>query len=398
MSLVEAMAEQAVALIERSELGQGAARLEDLLAALDAVRECQLRHQHAYQVLQEATRQFEQVDAEWQAQLGSLHGHLLLLVEALQLHSRPHTARSPQPGRGSPHPLGAHPGVRVALSPLSITCFGQFQVTRADRPVQLCRNRNGRTILRYLVAQPRHRATLDELMETIWPADPPGVARHKLHCAFSALRRSLNDGHVSAKGGGYLLCRNGTYMINPAATLHIDAEEFLAEYQTGQRTGGSAAVDHYQAACRLYTGPFMVEDLYADWSLFQREQLLQAYLAMCQIIADHHLAGSRFDEAIRWATKALQANRCEEAAYQQLMRGHVGAGRRDEALRQYHRCQQVLAEDLGVQPMDCTMAIYHAILGGGAGPAPLGAAGGPARNGGYSGWRRAGVEPVQQRG
>jgi DNA-binding SARP family transcriptional activator len=235
-------------------------------------------------------------------------------------------------------------------------------------------------------------------MEAIWPADPPGVARHKLHCAFSALRRSLNDGHVSAKGGGYLLCRNGMYMINPAVTLHIDAEEFLAEYRAGQREGGSAAVDHYQAACRLYTGPFMVEDLYADWSLFQREQLLQAYLAMCRMVADHHLAGSRFDEAVRWATKALEANRCEEAAYQQLMRGHVGAGRRDEALRQYHRCQQVLAEELGVQPMDCTMAVYHAILGGGAGPAPLGAAGGPARDGDYSGWRRADVEPVQQRG
>jgi hypothetical protein len=55
----------------------------------------------------------------------------------------------------------------VALPALYITCFGRFEVKRLDQAITLCHRRNGQAILRYLVAQPGSRASVDKLMDVL---------------------------------------------------------------------------------------------------------------------------------------------------------------------------------------------------------------------------------------
>jgi DNA-binding SARP family transcriptional activator len=209
---------------------------------------------------------------------------------------------------------------------------------------------------------------MDALVEALWPDDSPDIARHKLHVAVSALRRALNGQYARQKEMGYLLYENGAYRLNPDVAIRIDAAEFLALYRTGQHARGNEAIPHFEAACRLYTGPFLPEDLYADWSLIYREQLTQIYLTMCNTLAAHYLTEERNDEAAGWARCVLEENRCDEAAHRQLMRAYAAQGRRSEALRQYQRCEHVLGEELGVQPMPETKAVFQAILHGEALP------------------------------
>jgi DNA-binding SARP family transcriptional activator len=260
--------------------------------------------------------------------------------------------------------VATHQQDSAALPPLEITCFGGFEVRRGDRPVRLCSNRNGQAILRFLVAQPRHCSSMDILMDAFWPKDAPEIARHKLHCALSALRRSLNDGYTDCKGGGYLLSRNGMYELNPSIVIRIDIDEFLARYCGGRQSGGSAAIVHYEAACALYQGPFLPEDLYADWSLLRREQLEKTYLLMCEALATHYLAAARPDEVAEWASRIIKVRPCDEAAFRQLMRASAVAGRRDDAVRQYRRCELLLRAELGVQPSPETTALLRTILCG----------------------------------
>lgn len=263
----------------------------------------------------------------------------------------------------SPSSRASHPAqVSEALPALHFTCFGRFEVKRLGRTISLCSNRNGQAILRYLVAQSCHRATMDTLMALLWPEDEPEIAHHKLQVAISALRRSLNSGYTNDPGGGYILCKHGVYQLNPAVPLRSDVDEFLACYQTGQQSRGCAVVEQYEAACRLYTGPFLLEDLYADWSLIQREQLRQAYLAMCGALAEYYLEVSRYEDAAQWATAILKENRCDEAAHQLLIRIYVAEGRRSEALQQYQRCERIVAEELGMPLMPETVHLFHTVL------------------------------------
>ncbi len=249
-----------------------------------------------------------------------------------------------------------------SLPALFITCFGKFEVWRQGQPVVPCQNRNGQTILRYLMTQPGYRVTMDALMALLWPDDDENIARHKVHVAVSALRNSLNQGLRYAQGSGYILCKNGVYQLNPAVPLTTDIEQFLALYRRGRQSGGMEAITCYEQACQLYSGPFLVEDLYADWPVVRREQFNQCFVTMCRALTGHYLNTGRYEEAEQWARATLKENRCDEEAHRQLIHIYIVQGRRSEAIRQYQSCERILAEELGVPPMAETVATIHSIL------------------------------------
>jgi DNA-binding SARP family transcriptional activator len=334
-----------------------------LITAIDAFVECHARYWDMQQLLHEASHRFALVHTEQQERLADIQALVasanggIASATAHQCASEPLLV--PAEARLSPSS-----GIESPLPALQIFCFGRFSVRRAGEPLALCHNRNGQAIFRYLAAHPRHYETMDVLMDALWPDDRPDVARHKLHVASSALRRTLNGDYACPKGGGYLLCEHGTYQLNPAITIQIDVEEFLTHYRAGQHAEERAQIGHYEAACRLYAGPFLLDDLYADWSQIRREQLTQNYLMMCRALAASAFANRRYDQVVRWATTILEENRCDEAAYRQLMSAYAAQGNRTEALRMYQRCEHMLAEELGVPPLPETTALFYAILHG----------------------------------
>ena len=343
--------------------------LSYLVTVLEACAVHESRYRQAMEALLEASRRFAAITVEhatYAADLERLTSVLARRIRGAAPSSESHATVPKVTGVPDETSLAS----RAELPALSITCFGPFTVQRLGITVEPCSSRNGQAILRYLVVQPKHQATMDVLVEKFWPDDAPDVARHKLHCAFSALRRSLNEGYVSSRGGGYVLFENGVYSLNPAVTLDVDVDRFLSCIKAGERATGEAAIEHFEAACRIFAGPFLPEDLYADWSQIRREQLTRRYMTACAVLASHHLSAGRFDEAVAWATRLLEEDRCHEEAYRQIMRAHVGAGRRAEALRQYQYCERVLDEELGVQPTPETMALYRSILHGEAPTAP----------------------------
>jgi len=348
---------------------------------LDAFIQSYARYLQAQQALHMASKRFVEADAEQQTQLVALEKLLPALKEDTDRVPQPHTiAKAPKVSWGyqSPQSLqlpSTDPTIEQpsllphsllkdgdALPALYFTCFGHFEVKRLGESVSLCQNRNGQVVLRYLVTQPGYRATMDMLMAVLWPEDEPEVARHKVQVATSALRRSLNHGYAPDPGGGYILCKNGVYELNPAVSLRSDVDEFLLLYQTGRQSGGDEAAILYERACQLYTGPFLVEDLYADWSFPRREQLGQYFLIMCSALAEHYLGIGRYEDTAKWASAILKENRCDEEAHRQLMRAYTARGRRSEALRQYQRCEQALLHELGVAPMPETVSLFETIL------------------------------------
>src|SRR6266516_603385 len=318
----------------------------NLIAVLDAFSHDYVSYWQAQQALQHASERLVEAHTKQQAHATSLEK---LLPELLR-DTDSNLSAKVQKTEGN------------ILPALHFTCFGRFEVKRSGQTVSLCSNRNGQAILRYMVAQSSHRATMDTLMALLWPEDEPEVAHHKLQVAISALRRSLNSHYASDTGGGYVLCKNGVYQLNPDVLIRTDVDEFLAFYQAGRQSNGSATLAHYEAACQLYKGPFLTEDLYVDWPIIQREQLGQVYLVMCGALAEHYLEIGSYENAVKWANAILKENRCDEVAHRQLMRIYVTAGHRSEALRQYQRCERILADELNVSFFAETVSLFHTLL------------------------------------
>jgi DNA-binding SARP family transcriptional activator len=352
-----------------------------LAGLLDALTQGHIVYWDAQKDLLEASKRFVKVDEEQQSRIASLETFLPSLLK------ESHTLQTKQPAmeqlfgkdqtpvlfpapavpfEDAQHslPISARVEENEALPALSISCFGGFAVRRSGLPVVLCSNRNGQTILRYLITQQGHRASVDVLMATLWPEDEPEVAHHKLQVAVSALRRSLNSGFDCDPGGGYILCKNRVYQLNPSISLRTDVDEFLAFYQVGQQSSSDSMAIQFEKACQLYIGPYLTEDLYADWSFMRREQLSHVYLSMCSTLAGYYLEAGRYEDTLKWATAILKENQSDEAAHRQLIRAYFALGRRSDALRQFHRCQYILNEELGVQPMTETIELFNTILRG----------------------------------
>ena len=249
------------------------------------------------------------------------------------------------------------------LPELSITCFGRFEIKRAGLPVTLCSNRNAQVIFRYLVAQTRHSAPAEKLVAVIWPEDEPEIAKNKLHIAISALRRSLHADLSRIRGQGYLVCHNHVYSLDSSAMIHTDVEEFQLYYQMGQRSTEERII-FYEKACQLYTGPFLSEDLYADWSFLLREQFNQMYITMCRTLGTYYFQMHSYEEAAKWATLILAQDRCDEAAHHQLMQIYAAQGTRSKAIQQYHYCEQMLHRELGIQPLQTTTQLFQTLVDG----------------------------------
>src|SRR6266446_4652647 len=288
-------------------------------AVVDAFLQSHSRYWQAQQALHLASKQFVEAEVEQQTRLLAIEKMLPALREETGKTSLDHSPTQPQralqenqllrpPGlslvdsKYPPQPLQPSPGSGNMLPSLFITCFGHFEVRQFGQVVALCHNRSGQTILRYLVAQPGYCASVDSLMDALWPEDSPQVARRKLQIAVSALRRSLNSDYS------------------------------------------------------------LIEDMYADWSFAKREQLSQTYLTMCRALLVYCLDAGYYEDAAKWAGEILKEDRCDEDAHRQLIRIYAAQGRRSEALRQYQRCKRILADELGVMPMPETVNIIEALL------------------------------------
>jgi DNA-binding SARP family transcriptional activator len=247
------------------------------------------------------------------------------------------------------------------LLELSVTCFGRFTVRRGGELVPPCPSRKGQNILRYLLAQTGYSATTDVLLANFWPEDEPDVAQSKMHIAISGLRRTLNQGCQCKPGAGYILCKNRVYSFDPRVIIHADVDEFVRQFQIGQQRE-QERITAFECACKLYTGPFLVEDLYTDWSFLRREQLSQMYLNMCNVLTERYFHIGQYEDAIKWAHAMLKENHCNETAYQHLISIYALQGRRSEALQQYDRCERVLKSEMGAQPLPETKHIIQMML------------------------------------
>jgi DNA-binding SARP family transcriptional activator len=253
-------------------------------------------------------------------------------------------------------------GASTPFPELYITCFSRFEVRCSGKLLMLCSNRAGQGILRYLVVKSGYSATSDTLKALFWPEDEPEAAQRKLHHAISALRSSLNHSSSIKVECSYIVCKNGLYSLNTAAVrLRTDVDEFLSYYRTGQKKS-EERIALYEKACQLYTGPFLIEDIYSDWSALQREQLSRTYFAMCRVLTEHYLQFKCYDDAAKWASAILKENPCDETAHQQLIQIYAAQGYRSAAIQQYQLCERILREELGVGPTPETTSILQKII------------------------------------
>jgi DNA-binding SARP family transcriptional activator len=344
----------------RTHLYSQSSQQDDLASALDAF----LYGFTQYKRLQKSLHALHMAYAETRKELQT---HIADLAKVLpQFIQEFEDTQYPYEQKSSSTPVLSQPCAEAVPRDmlLFITCFGQFEVRRlgTSTPLALCSSRKGQGIFRYLLAQPTHSATSDTLQAVFWPDEGPEVAQQKLHIAISALRRWLKIAVGEQTHSESITCKNALYSLAAAACMETDVDRFLHWYHSGQQEQQDEQIACYERACSYYTGPFLPEDRYADWSFLPRERLSQLYLGMCRVVARHYVQVKRYDDAVSWSTALLKENACDESAHQLLIQSYAAQGRRSEAVQHYQHCVRLLATELGVQPLPETRALYQTLL------------------------------------
>lgn len=198
----------------------------------------------------------------------------------------------------------------------------------------------------------------DHIGLAFWPDRNQARVNSAFHNALYQSRRAV--------GERFVIFEDNVYQWNPTVPVWCDAVEFerLLDQAENPSLDPGQKIRLLQQAIGLYRGP-LLERIETDWCSLQREVLARRYLEALLLLGDMLLARNALASAKHNYQRALEADPYREDAYRGLMRCHTQAGEKVWAIRVYQQCQQLLEQELKVEPSQETRDLYQAIVRGG---------------------------------
>ena len=202
-----------------------------------------------------------------------------------------------------------------------------------------------------------------QLLADLWPESEhadPGRVKHTVQILRSAL-----EGPRPPAGWHVILEKGGFYAFNPTAERYSDVEDFeqqLAMARRARDSGDSeAARGVFRRLIDIRRGPFLSEFRYEDWAAVEIARQHDLYLQALEEAARLEDSAGNYTGAIELSRCAIREDPLHESSYVELMQALWRAGRRTDALREYHRMRDVLTKRLEVEPQAQTTQLYEAI-------------------------------------
>ena len=254
------------------------------------------------------------------------------------------------------------------MGTLHIRLFGGLSLQREGCPLPSFATQKARGLFAFLVFHRERPYPRDVLMGHFWGDRPESVARKCLRTDIWRVRQVVEPG----EGAACIQVLGDQVGFDPASDHWLDVDEFERKLESVPE-GAGAPLSEEQArvladAAGLYRGD-LLEGVYDDWCLFERERLRLRYLGALERLARHHQDRGDWREASVVAQRLLSHDPLREHVHRDLMRCHAHLGDRPAALRQYEHCRLLLRRELDVYPMRETTALCEEIRGG-AFPSP----------------------------
>lgn len=235
---------------------------------------------------------------------------------------------------------------------LSIHLFQTLSVRTADGQILDLGSPTTKSLFAYLALHQGQILDRRRLAFLFWPRSTEAAARRNLRQYLHRIRRALEPVDTD---GRFLNTAGHNVSFTPPDDHFLDVAAFEAAVNN---PNGSL-----ESAVSLYTGE-LLEDVYDDWVQPERERLARLYReALTRLIANSQQAG-QIQTAISYAEQFLAAEPLLENAHVRLMQLYYQLGDRARAMQQYTQLTTVLQQELGVEPLPETKAVYRAMLDG----------------------------------
>ena len=209
-----------------------------------------------------------------------------------------------------------------------ITTLGRFavEVVGEEVPTSAWVSRRARQLLKRLAAAHGWPVTRDELCEMLWPDEPdPSRLGSRLSVQLSGVRKVLGRGVVADR-----------------QTVALDLDDVAIDLVEFHRASDDDAI------IEAYTGVFLPEDVYDDWTGPIRDEARARFVSAARRTAVAATERGDTDRAAELARRLIDADRYDEDAHRLLVEALLLAGERREAQRAHATWSSTL-DEIGVE-------------------------------------------------
>jgi DNA-binding SARP family transcriptional activator len=247
---------------------------------------------------------------------------------------------------------------------LQVQTLGGFRLWRDGREVEASTwgREKALHLFQFLITARRSTAHLhkEQIIDRLWPELSAEEGDRDFKVALNAIYKVLEPERQPRVESRFIHRQGLVYNLNLEA-IWIDADIFEVLVATGNRALPSkteSAIQCYRQALAHYTGDYLPERRYEDWSSAERERLQLLALGTMTTLADLLVTSTPL-ESIRLTQQVLAVDPVWEDAYRVQMRAYLAQGNRPLVLRTYQQCVKMLEQELGVEPLPETQQLYE---------------------------------------
>jgi len=215
-----------------------------------------------------------------------------------------------------------------------------------------------RTLFAYLAAD-RHQAhAREQLIDLLWPNDPPAGADGNLSVLLSRIRKQVGDDVIEGRS-------ELRFALPFDAWIDVEVARESLDRATGCLAAGdprSALPASHVAA--VITGRTFLPGAHGPWVDTMRTRLEEMFARAheCSAEAGIQIGAGELPTAERSAHALMDRAPYRESGYRFAMQCLAERGNYAEALTVYEHCRQLLHDDLGVDPGPELQSLHLEVL------------------------------------
>ncbi len=258
---------------------------------------------------------------------------------------------------------------------LKVTLLGTFQAEIKEQPLTRFRSDKVRALLAYLMIEHQRAHRRDSLAALLWTDASSSKALKNLRGTLYRLKSAFEQGDATYYEQLFDFSNRSVHALYDGHSNLVWAD--VVEMQKLFDACEAHTHDHIafcdeclsriETAVSLYNGEllpgFNLEDaeLFDEWLLLKREQIHQQVQSGLDLLLAYYSQHDEFTKVRQYSQRQLELEPWHENAYRHLMLALAKSGQRSAALAQFEKCQQVLWDELGVEPSSDTVAVFEQI-------------------------------------
>lgn len=221
-----------------------------------------------------------------------------------------------------------------------------------------------RGVLAMLLMNANTPLSAEQIIDGLWGDTPPASAMATLQAYVSNLRRAIEPDRPARAPGEILQKNGGGYQLTlgDGDSDSLRFEQLVTQAGESILENPSAARILLNEAIGLWRGPAYADFRYEDFAQAEATRLENMRAAAIEQRLSAELALGASGDLVPELERLVQEYPLREKLWGHLMLALYRSGRQAEALRAYRRCEEILAEELGILPSENLRNLEMSIL------------------------------------